>query len=702
MTKKIWYKTVGVYACFNGMILMMLSLSSFDLPGDKYDQTLHAIGKMLAAQHFSPKAMDDSLSAIVYRDYLKKMDDDKIIFLQSDITSFDTYKYKIDDEVNGASIEFFYKVISTYKSRVAELKKESGDWFKGPFVFKEDGSEVYHPINTSYAVHAKDRTKLWLSRIRYNVLENYVEGKDARDQSKADSIKNKSDDQVLKEAIEVVKKQYTKIVEQYEGKGNDDDLFSIYANAVVNVMDPHSDYFLPVDKRSWNERLSGKFYGIGATIGEENGFLKLTTLAEGGPAWKSGEVDAGDLVLKVAQGDGKPVDIAGFSINDGVKLIRGENKTIVALTLKKMDGTIRVVKLTREELKIEETFARSNVLKIQNKKIGVINLPKFYSNFGDANGRSCSEDVARELERLTADTVDGVIVDLRNNGGGSLQEVVNMVGLFIPTGPVVQVKGKAARPGLYLDRDARVVYDGPLVVMMNEFSASASEIFGAAIQDYRRGVVIGSGSYGKGTVQRPYDLNVYKESKDDTLDLGNIHITMQKYYRVNGSSVQIKGVVPDIRLNGYYENHKVKEKDQDYALPWDELTKQQYNTWNEIPELPTMQEHFKKNIDTAGQFAMFDENARWLSNQTDLPKTVSEKAYRELVKSIREKSNFNRNLMRLNYDQDVYGLYDGETKDKIKIDRNNRVTNYYKRDRYLQITGELMSAWIEKISMSSN
>ncbi len=700
MTVKIWYKTLGVYLCLNGMFLI-LGLSSFEVPGDKYDQTLHAIGKMLNIQHYSPKKMDDSLSAIVYSDYLKAMDADKNIFLQSDIKVFDQYKLKIDDEVNGAPIELFYQVISKYKTRIEELKKETADWFKGPFVFKEDGSEVYYPENKFYPVNAKDRSKAWISRIRYNVLENYVEGKEARDLSKIDSIKNKTNEAVLKEAIEVVKKQYSKILEQYANQNNDDELFSIYANAVVNRMDPHSSYFLPIEKRTWNERISGKFYGIGATIGEENGYLKLATIAEGGPAWKSGEVDAGDLVLKVGQGDAKPVDVAGYTITDGVKLIRGENQTVVALTLKKMDGTIKVVKLVREELKIEETFARSNILKTNGKKIGVINLPKFYSNFGDANGRSCAEDVARELERLKADTVDGVIVDLRSNGGGSLQEVVNMVGLFIPEGPVVQVKGKTGRPGLYMDRDAKITYSGPLVVMMNEFSASASEIFAAAIQDYRRGVIVGSGSYGKGTVQRPYDLNHFK-NKNDSFDLGNIHITMQKYYRVNGSSVQLKGVTPDIRLNGYYESHKVKEKDQETALPWDELSKQQYTTWSEVPELITMKEHFNKHIDTAGQFAKFDENAQWLANQNELPKTVSEKAYRELVKNIKEKSTYNRNLMRMDTDQDVYGIYDGVTKDLIKIDRNNRVTNYYKRDRYLAITGELMSKWIDKAAMTSN
>ncbi|MEO5582113.1 MAG: carboxy terminal-processing peptidase, partial [Saprospiraceae bacterium] len=293
--------------------------------------------------------------------------------------------------------------------------------------------------------------------------------------------------------------------------------------------------------------------------------------------------------------------------------------------------------------------------------------------------------------------------------GGSLQEVVNMVGLFIPQGPVVQVKGKTGRPGVYFDRDGKTTYDGPLMVIVNEFSASASEIFAAAIQDYRRGLIIGSGTYGKGTVQRPYNMNASIKGSDladnntngAPVDLGSIHITMQKYYRINGSSVQMKGVVPDIRLNGYYESYKVKEKDEETALPWDELNKLQYTTWQNIPNLVAMQKRFSMAIDTANAFATFDENSKWLAAQNELPKSISETAYKQQVKMIRDKSSYNRNLMRLAEDLDVFGIYDAPTVkdstqvDKIKIDRNNRITNYYKRDHYLQITAELLTEWLK-------
>ena len=712
MNRTIWLKTTAIFLCFNMMFIFLglrfKETSKNALPGDKYDVTLHEVVKSLKQIHYSPQEINDSLSAKIYKDYLEKMDGEKNIFIKADIDAFAKYKFSIDDELNGETIKLFYLVKDTYKKRVAEIQTESLNWFKTPAIFTANSNELYYSVNKNYPSSIAERTTFWKSKIKYHELEKYEELKEARETSKIDSIKTRTDVMLEKEARASTETIFKKIIGQYNTQYSDDELFSIYVNTFVNLMDPHSDFFLPIEKRSWNESLSGKFYGIGAQIGEESGYLKLTTLSVGGPAWRSGEVEAGDLVMKVGQGDDKPVDIAGFSVTDGVKLIRGENKTIVALTLKRHDGTIKVVKLVREELKIEETFARSNILNYKEKKYGIINLPKFYTSFGDDKGRSCSDDVAKELERLKTNNVDGVIMDLRNNGGGSLQEVVNMVGLFIPQGPVVQVKGKGGKPGVYSDRDGRTTYDGPLLVMVNEFSASASEIFAAAIQDYRRGLIIGSGTYGKGTVQRPYNLNA---DINGPIDLGSIHITMQKYYRINGSSVQLKGVVPDIRLNGYYESYKIKEKDNESALPWDEVSKLQYSTWATIPDLIAMQKQFTQNIDTVHAFSTFDENAKWLVEQNDLPKSISENAYKAQLKLIRDKSTFNRNLMRLNTDLDVYGIYDAVQPvtaqdslnvDKIKIDRNNRITNFYKRDHYLQITADMMNAWLQSKSPMSS
>lgn len=698
MTKTIWKKTLAIFFCFNTLFLL-LGLRHLDEPGDKYDQTLHALARAIQGGHYSPKNYDDKLSSEIYEEFLKRLDNEKNIFLKTDIQALNKFKTTLDDELNGEPLAFFYEALAKYKTRVAELQTEYPSWFKSPFVYKTDNSEVYLPVENDYPATGKDRSKVWSNKIKYLVLEKWVEAKEIRDASKIDSIKSKSDATLEIEARKLTQTVVKKIMEQFNTQNSDDEYFSMYLNSIVNIMDPHTDYFLPVEKRSWDESISGKFYGIGAQIGEENGYLKIAVVTVGGPAWRSGEIEAGDIILKVAQGDEKPVDIAGFSIPDGVKLIRGANKSVVSLTMKKLDGSIKVINLVREELKIEETFARSNILNIKNKKIGVINLPKFYTNFGDDNGRSCAEDVAKELERLKSNQVDGIIVDLRSNGGGSLQEVVNMVGLFIPTGPVVQVKGRSGKPGVYMDRDTKVVYDGPLSVLVNEFSASASEIFAAAIQDYKRGLIIGSSTYGKGSVQRPYNLNTNLTS---AFDLGNVHITMQKYYRINGESVQLKGVEPDLKLSGYYENYKVKEKDQPSALPWDQLGKLQYASWTSpLPDLGALKTYLHQ-LDTNRAFQTFEDNSKWLAAQNDVPKVISETAYKTQIKAIREKSAFNRNLMRLDQDQDIYGILDGETADKMRIDRNNRLTNYYKRDHYLQLSAEVMVKWLQSKSLFSS
>lgn len=697
MTKTIWKKTVSVFICFS-VLFTLPALRYSDTPGDKYDQTLHTLAKVIQQGHYSPRPFNDELSIEIYNEFIKRMDSEKNIFLQSDIAGFEKYKTILDDELNGQTVNFFYEVLARYKERVTELSLEFPSWFEKPFVFSSVQEEWYNPGKT-YPSSLAERSRAWTGKIKYQVLEKYVDLKEIREQATADSIKSRTDGVLEQEARNLALQATKKRMDQYVHQNTDDEFFSLYLNSIVNLMDPHTDYFLPVEKRTWDENISGKFYGIGAQIGEENGYLKIAAVTAGGPAWRSGEVEAGDFILKVGQGDEKPVDVAGFSTTDGVKLIRGADKSVVSLTLKKMDGTIRVLKLIREELKLEETFARSNVLNIQNKKIGIINLPKFYTSFGDQNGRSCSEDVAKELERLKNSQVDGIIIDLRGNGGGSLQEVVNMAGLFIAQGPVVQVKSRSGRPGVYMDRDNKVVYDGPLFVMVNEFSASASEIFAAAIQDYRRGIIIGSDTYGKGTVQRPFNLNA---GQSGSFDLGSVHITMQKYYRINGESVQLKGVEPDIRLKGYYENYKVKEKDQSTALPWDQTGKLQYATWAEsIPEIPTLRDYLQKLDSTNGQ-QRFEENARWLAGQNDGPRSLAENQYREQRKAIREKSAFNRDQMRLSADQDVYGVFEGETPDQPRIDRNNRLTNYYKRDRYLRLGGELLVKWLETRSLAAN
>jgi carboxyl-terminal processing protease len=411
------------------------------------------------------------------------------------------------------------------------------------------------------------------------VLERYSDLLDARDQLKKGDTSYKSDAVLEKEAREKVRLLISRNFDRMITKTKENERFDLLVNTVTEYMDPHTTFFPPLEKRSFDEQMSGRFFGIGASLrNDENGSIKIATLVAGLPAWKSQQIAVGDQVLKVAQGTEPPVDLAGYESADAVKLIRGKKGTEVRLTIKKADGTIKIVSMIREEVELDETYAKSAVIQEGGKKIGYIFLPEFYADWERPNGARCSQDVAKEIIKLKEQQIDGLIMDLRNNGGGSLYDVVQMVGFFIPEGPIVQVKDREGNPSILRDRDKSVLYDGPLAVMVNEFSASASEIFAAAIQDYGRGIVIGSSStYGKGTVQRNIGLDqgngIFSK---DVGEVGTLKLTLQKFYRINGGSTQLKGVTPHIILPDQYENLKYREKDNPDALPWDEIQKAAY------------------------------------------------------------------------------------------------------------------------------
>ena len=397
-------------------------------------------------------------------------------------------------------------------------------------------------------------------------------------------FKVKPDSTLEREARDAVRKQMARYFTTKINRENKEENFSTFINAITGSMDPHTTYFAPVDMRSFNEGMSGSFFGIGAQLKDDDGKIKIASLISGGPAWKQGDLKVDDEIIKIAQANADPVDVTGYDVQDAVKLIRGATKgSEVRLTVKRTDGSIKVITLLRGKVDLEDTFAKSAIIN-GDKKIGYIYLPEFYLNFNDASGHKCSEDVANEIKKLKAENVDGIIMDLRNNGGGSLPEVVKMAGLFIQEGPICQVQSRGEKPYTWKDNDNTVLYDGPLTVMVNEFSASASEIFAAAIQDYKRGIVIGSTStYGKGTVQRTIPLNPERENElfgnENKDDLGSIKLTLQKFYRVNGGSTQLKGVTPDIVLPDRFESLKFREKDNTLSLPWDEIAKVDYTTW---------------------------------------------------------------------------------------------------------------------------
>jgi carboxyl-terminal processing protease len=548
-------------------------------PPDKYQVIFTQVAEMLEAAHYSPKKIDDEFSKNIFKKYIEALDPSKDIFLATDIRDLKKFETTIDNELHGAPVQFFYSIEQIYLKRINEVNAFYPSLLQTPFVFNQDETIVLDPEKLDFPKSEALRKETWKKRLKFMVLERYSDLLDARDQLKKGDTSYKSDAVLEKEAREKVRLLISRNFDRMITKTKENERFDLLVNTVTEYMDPHTTFFPPLEKRSFDEQMSGRFFGIGASLrNDENGSIKIATLVAGLPAWKSQQIAVGDQVLKVAQGSEPPVDLAGYESADAVKLIRGKKGTEVRLTIKKADGTIKIVSMIREEVELDETYAKSAVIQEGGKKIGYIFLPEFYADWERPNGARCSQDVAKEIIKLKEQQIDGLIMDLRNNGGGSLYDVVQMVGFFIPEGPIVQVKDREGNPSILRDRDKSVLYDGPLAVMVNEFSASASEIFAAAIQDYGRGIVIGSSStYGKGTVQRNIGLDqgngIFSK---DVGEVGTLKLTLQKFYRINGGSTQLKGVTPHIILPDQYENLKYREKDNPDALPWDEIQKAAY------------------------------------------------------------------------------------------------------------------------------
>lgn len=617
-----------------------LGFGSRTVPPSKYEKILHNVGEMLTEIHYSPKKIDDNFSREIFRKFLadKYVDEQKNILLQSDVQQLKKFETKLDDEILGGPVQFVPAVSDIYRKRLLETEQIYKDILAKPFEFTRDETVNLNSDQIDFPKNEADRREAWRKRLKYMVLERYADMVDTREKNKGKAgYVAKTDADMEKEAREKVLKILDRSYERLKNKINDDDRFNDYVKIITESMDPHSEFFPPVEKRYFDEQMSGRFFGIGASLREEDGNIRIATLITGSPAWKSGKVTVGDVITKVTESNGESTDLTGFIVEDAVKVIRGKKGTEVRLTLKKTDGSIKVVPIIRDEIVQDETFARSAVVSTPKGKIGFIYLPEFYADFDNPKGARCSEDVRKEIIKLKEQKVDGIVMDLRNNGGGSLYDVVQMVGLFIEGGPIVQVRDREGKPQIYYDRDKSVLYDGPLAVMVNEFSASASEIFAAAIQDYGRGVIIGSTStYGKGTVQRNIGLDKIFGMIDSNSDLGTIKLTLQKFYRINGGSTQLKGVRSDIVLPDLLEYSPYREKDNPDALPWDEIKKADYASWKYSLDLGPIRKASQERVKNHPAFSTIRSDAEWLSKMNDKIFTLSLKKYQEEQKHIKE------------------------------------------------------------------
>lgn len=574
--------------------------------------------------HYSPIEVNDELSKRTFTLLLKRMDYNKNFLLQQDVAKLRAYETQIDDELRRGTNELFVLSNTLLQQRIKEAQEYTEDILSHPFDFSTNEYFELDPEKRDFAKSEDDLKDMWRRMLKYQALLRYIDLVDDREKSKAD-VKGdgavaKTDEELEAEARDKVLKNQNQRFERLL-KENEMDRIGRYLGAVALSFEPHTEYFPPDDKENFDIAMSGSLEGIGAQLREADGYIKVESIVPGSASWKQKELKPEDIILKVAQGTSEPVDVVDMRLDDAVKLIRGKKGTEVRLTVKKPDGRITVIPITRDVVVLEETYAKSAVIKDESseKRFGYVYLPKFYADFNKSGGRSSADDIRQELEKLKTENVDGIVLDLRNNGGGSLQDAVKMTGHFIPTGPVVQVRYSSGENEVLADTDPAVTYDGPLVVLVNNYSASASEILAAALQDYGRAVIVGSPTtFGKGTVQTFVDLDNYLNPQFAALKpLGSLKITFQKFYRINGGSTQFKGVIPDIVLPDSYSMLDIGEKELEYALPWDTIAAQNYTRWGAGANYDDLRKNSAARVASNASFKLIEENAKHMKERRD-------------------------------------------------------------------------------------
>lgn len=597
------------------MITGGLILCAVRRPGpsaDKRRVTMQLMMTGLQAEHFQSIPSNDTLSVRVFKLYLQRLDYYKQYFTQEDISRFKQYESQIGNEIQSGSFEFFDFVNGVLAKRIAYDTDNTKQILSKPFDFKRNEDFQPDPTKSSYPKDDKElaerRRKMLKMQALYR-LNDMMNVQEKAQEKKDTSVKIKPYDQLEQDARTAVLKSNKNLFQDI-AEITENDRLGAYFDCIANACDPHTEYFAPIEREDFDVKMSGQLEGIGATLRDKNGNITIESVVPGSPAWKSGEIKEGDVIIKVAQDTGEPVDIVGMRLDKAVHLIRGKKGTKVKLTIRKVNNTVKVVTLVRDIIQIQDTYARDAIIQ-QGKAIGYIHLPEFYTRYGADTYRTCSEDVKKELLELNKQGVQGIIMDLRENGGGSLQDVVKMVGSFVNAGPVVQIKGHANQVQVLTANDTGAICKVPLIVLVNGYSASASEIFAAAIQDYKRGVIMGSTTYGKGTVQQIFDLDDYVSPSFKALKpLGSVKITISKFYRIDGGTTQRDGVTPDITLPDSYNPLYVKEKNSDYPMPWDKIKPATYTTWNHPPDIDKLREAVDKDVAHDSAFMLIGDEAQ--------------------------------------------------------------------------------------------
>jgi carboxyl-terminal processing protease len=650
-------------------------------PTDTQRKVERLVFGILSNYHYRKVPVNDSLSSKIFDAYLKDLDPNKAYFIASDIEEVEKYRYTIDEQLNLGDLTSAFQIYNLYQKRMLERFAYVDKVIKQPMDFNID--EAYQP-DREKAAWAKSTAELddyWRKDVKRQLLDWKIGGK-------ADTT-----------AVRELNDRYKRSA-KYMARTRAEDVFQVFMNAYTESIDPHTSYMIPKAAQEFNKDMAQSFEGIGATLRLEGDYVTIQDLVPGGPAFRSKQINPKDRIVGVAQGDdGAFVDVIGWFTDDAVKLIRGPKGTVVRLKILPGSGVTgsptSEVRIVREKIKLEEQTAKKEILNFKQGastyKLGLITIPMFYRDFEGARKReadfkSTSADVRKFLNEFKQEGIDGLVIDLRNNGGGSLVEAVELTGLFIPKGPVVQRKQSDGKISQEIDRDPAQVYDGPMAIIINRFSASASEIFAAAIQDYKRGIIVGEQSYGKGTVQSVIDLDNYMANEKDPV--GQLKITLEKFYRVNGSSTQHKGVSPDFALPSAFSAEEFGESSQPSALPWDMIPTTVYTPTNTIvaPALAHLQAAFQTRLKTKPDLIKLKQDfERWkkIKEQNSISLNF-EKRKKELDEQ-KKKPDESQAVM------DALGGTDETAADK---DKKEKAADKHAKDAYLKETQQILSDWI--------
>jgi len=575
------------------------------------------VSYVLDKLHYDPQIINDDFSIKVYDDFIDAVDSQKRFLLKSDIELFSQFRLSIDDQINSSDIAFFNIVYETLITRIDEVESFYSEILEDPFNFQINEEINLDYENLDYASNLAELKRIWRKRLKLSALDGYASKKEIKDQEEV----------ISEEEIEIESRtaisENLKDFFQFNSELERSDWFSLYLNSIVTQFDPHTSYLAPEAKEVFDQNISGKFQGIGARLFKRNQQVEISEIIIGGPVWRDNLLNVGDIIIAVAQSaEEEPTEISLMKLTDATDLIKGEKGTNVFLTIKRVDGGIEQVEITRDIVELEETYAKSSIIKDDSNVYGLINLPKFYVDFDDYGERNAASDLKKEILELKNKNINGLILDLRNNGGGSLKTVVDITGFFIEKGPVVQVKSIGGRKEILKDNDPSIIWDGPLVILVNEFSASASEILAAALQDYNRAIILGSKqTYGKGTVQNVVDLNNVI-SGNTYGDLGSLKITTDKFYRVNGGSTQLEGVKSDLIFPNRYSYIDIGEKDLENPLSWDKIDPARYDNSVKVFNYAQAISNSKERIGQNEYFTIIDQHAKLIKSKQD-DKTIS-------------------------------------------------------------------------------